>query len=315
LLNEDKNDMVEPIEIIDYRFPDEFKTAPDKEHKYYDYALLKLAKKVPLDAHLTLEVDYSLNLREQMQIYGYNGDSVSHYDRKNSYQVGLSKLCTSMEQTEGKLFHNISTLGGQRGSPITRLKKIEQEEQHVVSAIHQGVCKSRKLNLGLVISPEIIKTVGKWKREMEKGFIKITSASGEAHIEDWLLEQSSTRAVERQAQKVEEAHQKVELLKVLKNNSQEKADAVEAIQMLLEAAERDQHKVAAENARRLDLLDQQLEEERKGKPKLEDLQKQIDNLKKKLTAPQYAWDPSTSIAKTFYKIEEGGKRAVRNAKR
>lgn len=60
--------------------------------------------------------------------------------------------------------------------------------QQVVTAIHQGVDLQRKLNIGIVISPEIVKDLAIWRRQMDKGF-RITSAQGEANIEDWLVMQ------------------------------------------------------------------------------------------------------------------------------
>jgi hypothetical protein len=104
--------------------------------------------------------------------------------------VGLSKLATAFDREGDKLYHNISTLQGNSGSPITRLKKLKGSQKQVVSAIHQGTAdfKTEKLNLGLIISPEVVKSLAIWRMEMEKGF-KITSTAGESSIYQWLLKQ------------------------------------------------------------------------------------------------------------------------------
>jgi hypothetical protein len=67
-----KVETAESIKVVDYKFHESFKTALDEDHKQYDYALLKLERKVNLPEYLTLEIDYKLNKQEPVQIYGYN---------------------------------------------------------------------------------------------------------------------------------------------------------------------------------------------------------------------------------------------------
>jgi cation transport regulator ChaC len=60
--------------------------------------------------------------------------------------------------------------------------------------------------------------------------------------------------------------------------------------------DKDQNKAIDENAGRLKLLTQQLEEERMREAKLRNLQEEIDRLKKTVASAQYAWDSSTETA-------------------
>lgn len=59
--------------------------------KDYDYALLKLEKKVVLPEYMTLEIDYKLDSQEKMQIFGYNERSVYLFNNLDSSQVGIEK--------------------------------------------------------------------------------------------------------------------------------------------------------------------------------------------------------------------------------
>jgi V8-like Glu-specific endopeptidase len=112
--------------VVDYRYHDNFKTAPDLEHKDFDYALLKLEKKVNRAEYLTLEIDYQLNNQDILQLYGYNKSSFPPLKNKDALQIGLAKKATRFVKNGDRLYHNISTEPGNSGSPITRLKKMEK---------------------------------------------------------------------------------------------------------------------------------------------------------------------------------------------
>lgn len=106
--------------------------------KDYDYALLKLEKKVVLPEYMTLEIDYKLDSQEKMQIFGYNQSSVFLYNNMDANQVGIIKEANKFQIKGKKLLNNISTMEGNSGSPITRVKKMGNKIQQVVSAIHKG---------------------------------------------------------------------------------------------------------------------------------------------------------------------------------
>lgn len=100
---------MEPIKVVDFRFHDNFKTAAEKDHKDFDYALLKLEKKVSRAEYLTLELDYQLDNQDILQLYGYNRSSVYSLKNKDAFQIGLAKKATEFVKNGDRLYHNIST--------------------------------------------------------------------------------------------------------------------------------------------------------------------------------------------------------------
>jgi hypothetical protein len=77
--------------VVDYRFHEEFTSTSESQSKDYDYALLKLEKKIVLPSYMALEIDYKLDCEEQMQIFGYNERSVFLKNNMDANQEGLQK--------------------------------------------------------------------------------------------------------------------------------------------------------------------------------------------------------------------------------
>ena len=48
-----------PFKVLDYRFPEEFKTCSAKDKRKYDYALLKIEGKIELGKYFSLGVNFS----------------------------------------------------------------------------------------------------------------------------------------------------------------------------------------------------------------------------------------------------------------
>jgi len=67
------------------------------------------------------------------------------------YDILLTHSGNISEMTEGAIFYDIDTTGGQDGSPVY----IESDKNKVV-AIHKGYCTKNNLNFGTKITTKVV---------------------------------------------------------------------------------------------------------------------------------------------------------------
>ena len=103
------------LKVIDWRLPQEYVSAEGQEPIKHDYALLKLEGHVAGAEFLELGVSYK-EVKEEIGIIGYRAQSCS---LDTAQQSCLWKSnCFSVESKGEVLRHQLSTLGGNSGSPI-----------------------------------------------------------------------------------------------------------------------------------------------------------------------------------------------------
>lgn len=148
-----------------YRYHEQFKSAPGLEEKNYDYALLRLEDKVKRDKYLPLQASYKL-VQEEMQIHGYNEKACFfQYQKNEALMVGMKKPNTKFSQNSIFMWHDISTMKGNSGSPLVAFKNGEA----VITAIHQAYQETKQFHISRIITPDVVQSISKWKKEMDKG--------------------------------------------------------------------------------------------------------------------------------------------------
>jgi V8-like Glu-specific endopeptidase len=123
--------------------PEGFKQKPVEVD--YDYALLKLKEKVPVEDFLPLCYDYhglDINSATELQIWGYPTGNKKYEQghfgvtkRINQYGFCHSDRLVAIREAKGALVHQISTCQGEGGAPILCGDK---ESRLVIAGIHKG---------------------------------------------------------------------------------------------------------------------------------------------------------------------------------
>lgn len=138
--------------VVDFRFPQEHTLKGNEE---YDYALLKLERKVPINKFIEIGVNFG-NEDEEIGIIGYRGPSASV---TAAYQSYLWK--NQDQKIESKfLHHKLSTFSGNSGSPIV----VKRGGRLFAVAIHKGARFDGSYNLARLIKGDMLMNIMFWER-------------------------------------------------------------------------------------------------------------------------------------------------------
>jgi V8-like Glu-specific endopeptidase len=113
--------------VIDVRLPSQYRTCPGSESLRYDYALLKLDRRVVREQYIELGLDY-VHCQEPLGIFGYRDCGEKTADQKGFWK-------SNAHQTDlPSIKHRLSTLAGNSGSPLL----VKRNNKTLAIAIHKG---------------------------------------------------------------------------------------------------------------------------------------------------------------------------------
>lgn len=140
--------------VVGFRFPHEYTLKGDQSSEY-DYALLKLERKVPINRFIELGVNFA-NQKEEIGIIGYQGPDASLTAAHQSY------LWKNQDQKiESKfLHHKLSTFKGNSGSPIF----VKRGDRLFAVAVHKGALTDESYNVARLITEDMLINLIFWER-------------------------------------------------------------------------------------------------------------------------------------------------------
>ena len=169
------------LKVIDWRLPQEYISTEGIDPIKYDYALLKLEGNVAGAEFLELGANYQ-EVKEEIGVIGYRVASCSD---DTAIQSCLWKPNAHSVQSNGEVMrHQLSTLGGNSGSPIL-VKRGDKGERHAVIAIHKGAPGEKAaFNEARIITDDLILNVLAWEKEMTDSRIRFSlmSSSGQETV-------------------------------------------------------------------------------------------------------------------------------------
>jgi V8-like Glu-specific endopeptidase len=142
--------------VASHRCPQQYAAAPEGKDLEYDYALLKLDRRVHREKYIELGVNYILQ-QEQIGIIGYRGGAC---DINNAFQSCLWKSNAHKIHSYG-LRHELTTLKGNSGSPIL----VKRNGGYVAIAIHKG-SPNKNSNEARIITEALLFDLLRWEKEM-----------------------------------------------------------------------------------------------------------------------------------------------------
>ena len=155
------------LKVVDWRLPQEYISAEGLDPIKYDYALLKLEGHVEGAEFLELGVNYK-EVEEQVGIIGYRSPSCS---LDTAMQSCLWKSnCCNVESNGEVLRHQLSTLGGNSGSPIL----VKRGKKHAVIGIHKGAPPKAAFNEARIVTDDLLLNVLAWEKEMADSRIRFS---------------------------------------------------------------------------------------------------------------------------------------------
>jgi V8-like Glu-specific endopeptidase len=142
--------------VASYRYPQQYPASPEGKDLEYDYALLKLERRVQRERYIELGINYIFQ-QEQIGIIGYRGGAC---DSSNASQSCLWKSNAHEIQSFG-LRHKLTTMQGNSGSPML----VRRNEGYVAIAIHKG-SPSKIANEARIITKDLLLDLLRWEKEM-----------------------------------------------------------------------------------------------------------------------------------------------------
>ena len=154
------------FKVIDWRLPKEYIIKEGLDPIKYDYALLKLERNVEGAEFLEIGGNYK-ERNEEIGIIGYRNTSCS---LDTAMQSCLWKPNAHSVQSNGEVLrHQLSTFGGNSGSPIL----VKRGKKHAVIAIHKGAPdKKAAFNEARIITDDLMLNLIAWEKEMTDSRIK-----------------------------------------------------------------------------------------------------------------------------------------------
>ena len=147
--------------------PQEYITVEGQDPIKYDYALLKLEGHFAGSEFLELGVSYK-EMKEEIGIIGYRALSCSvNYAQQSCL---WKSNCYSVESKGEVLRHQLSTLGGNSGSPIL----VKRGKKHAVIALHKGAPPKAVYNEARIVTDDLLVNVLAWEKEMADSRIKFS---------------------------------------------------------------------------------------------------------------------------------------------